>query len=153
MISVSQLIVFIKKLLLIIIGSVAIRKESNNGKILHRYHCIGNETFLHLCPNFTNSLSSNAENLYNRPRAAVECQQMNINLTSKILAHEPYRIIIHAVTCTMEGAIRLVNGSTEIEGRVEVCQDGYWGTVCSDSWSEEDAYVVCRQILGQNSLS
>ena len=70
---------------------------------------------------------------------------MNINLTSKISAHEPYKIMIHAVTCTMEGATRLVNGATEREGRVEVCQNRYWGTVCSDSWTEEDAYVVCKQ--------
>ena len=45
-----------------------------------------------------------------------------------------------------------MSGSAEGEGRVEVCQDGYWGTICSDSWTEEDAYVVCRQ-TGGNRIS
>ena len=30
--------------------------------------------------------------------------------------------------------------------------DGHWGTVCSNSWTEEDAYVVCKQ-TGTNAKS
>ena len=51
----------------------------------------------------------------------------------------------------INGDIRLEGSRNPLEGRVEVCYDGVWGTVCSDFWSRADAAVVCRQ-LGYSSF-
>lgn len=45
-----------------------------------------------------------------------------------------------------DGQLRLVDGGTELEGRVEVCINRAWGTVCSTGFSEDEAEVVCSQI-------
>ncbi len=71
-----------------------------------------------------------------------------------------------AVTC-INGSIRLAVGDdidlfvdtmtkeelvyiddTLSEGRVEICMDGRYGTICADgdSWSFNEAAVVCRQL-------
>ena len=42
--------------------------------------------------------------------------------------------------------MRLVDGRNSSEGRVEVCYQDSWGTVCDDGWGVEDAGVVCRQL-------
>ena len=47
--------------------------------------------------------------------------------------------------CT-NGDIRLKNGNTEYEGRVEMCYSGVWGSICPSSWDSNDAKVVCRQL-------
>ena len=47
--------------------------------------------------------------------------------------------------CT-DGALRFADGIIENEGRIEVCYDGVWGTICDDGWDTTDAHVVCQQM-------
>ena len=48
--------------------------------------------------------------------------------------------------CFGNGNIRLVGGADTNEGRVEVCVNGMWGTVCGYGWDSRDAAVVCKQL-------
>ena len=82
------------------------------------FNCVGDETSLFDCfPNFQ-------PYCFHYEDAAVTCVEAQCNETD----------------------IRLVNGLTEYEGRVEICLYGNWGTVCDDFWGINNAMVVCRQL-------
>ena len=42
--------------------------------------------------------------------------------------------------------IRLANGTSFNEGRVEIKYNGRWGTICDNVWAISDVTVVCRQL-------
>ena len=66
--------------------------------------------------------------------------------------------LIHTEIECNEKDLRLVDGndvwdgeigparSFTIEGRVEICLNGVWGTVCGDGWDSKDTKTVCRQL-------
>ena len=39
-----------------------------------------------------------------------------------------------------------MDGSTGCNGHVEIFHSKQWGRVCNDSWDDQDASVVCRQL-------
>lgn len=83
--------------------------------------CAGTETGLINCP--ANRIG--AHNCVHFEDAGVACTHMN-------------------TTCR-HGDIRLQGGSTT-QGRVEICNNNIWGTVCDDLWGDIDARVACRQL-------
>lgn len=45
-----------------------------------------------------------------------------------------------------DGAVRLRGGQSNAEGRVEICFDNRWGTVCDDLWTSRDGNIVCKEL-------
>ena len=54
------------------------------------------------------------------------------------------------INCSCSGcvtnALRLVGGANALTGRLEICINNAWGTVCDDNFGANDARVACRQL-------
>lgn len=48
-------------------------------------------------------------------------------------------------SCTT-GDVKLTSGSNKYEGRVEICKNRVWGSICDSGWNDRSAYAVCRQL-------
>ena len=55
-------------------------------------------------------------------------------------------LLFSADDVCIPGSVRLANSTSDMEGRVEVCLDNVWGTVCQDLFGYDEARVVCGQL-------
>ena len=60
----------------------------------------------------------------------------------QVVSFHTYYIIVYCA----DGAISLMEGVGEWEGRLEVCYVGRWGTVSADEWTETNSRVVCNSL-------
>ncbi|XP_062578441.1 CD5 antigen-like [Saccostrea cucullata] len=47
---------------------------------------------------------------------------------------------------SLNGSVRLINGSSPSNGRLEIYYSGVWGTVCGDNWGSTEAGVICAMM-------
>ena len=50
------------------------------------------------------------------------------------------------LTACTDGSVRLVGGSNQYEGTVEICYSGLWGMIGSLNWGASEAQVTCYQL-------
>ena len=54
--------------------------------------------------------------------------------------------LVTPVHAASDGDLRIEDGPSDNEGRLEIFHDGRWGAVCDDYFSNVDAGVACRQL-------
>ncbi|XP_075301986.1 scavenger receptor cysteine-rich domain-containing protein DMBT1 isoform X3 [Opisthocomus hoazin] len=62
-------------------------------------------------------------------------------------------VICSASEMSVTTEVRLANGSTRCNGRVEVTHNGTWAALCDEGWGLAEARVACRQLGCGTALS
>ena len=104
--------------------------------IKNLYTCTGNETRLQYCSGIRSFFCGGA--------AGVQCTFETGNPHFVVIVCTTLNNTI--ITDCSNGDIRLVNSDSILEGRVEICYDRVWGTVCSRGWEVQDAGIACKQL-------
>lgn len=115
---------------------------------LYDVQCTGSETELTKC-SYSNTSSVFCNHDHD---AGVQCQGNGFawySYAQNLMLCSVEFVFFSVENCNNIGLVRLIGGTSEREGRVEICV-GVWATVCDDLWSSSDASVVCRQ-LGYSS--
>ena len=126
------------------------RSAGSSGEVtlVSNFTCTGQELSLLACGH--RQVTSNS--CWYASLVGVQCLGiLHIIHTAIILCHNVVIDPINATTPCFDGEVRLAGGRADNEGRVEVCYQNQWGTVCSNGWGRSDAMVICRQ-LGFNPL-
>ena len=105
---------------------------------LDNVQCNGTETRLIDC----HSTPLGQHNCDHHEDIGVHCLIPGISYPHNVMT---LQTVLCVVPCSIEGAIRL-EGGTATSGRVEICHNNIWGTVCDDFWNTVDPQVACRQL-------
>ncbi|KAI4586297.1 hypothetical protein MJG53_004084 [Ovis ammon polii x Ovis aries] len=112
-----------------------------------RFHCSGAESFLWSCPvtvlggpDCSHGNTASVICSGNQTQVLPQCNDSVSEPVGSAASEEsaPY--------CSDSRQLRLVDGGGPCAGRVEILDQGSWGTICDDGWDLDDAHVVCRQL-------
>ena len=78
--------------------------------------------------------------------AGVVCQGRPTSVSAMESVIKTYAVHGTPMGNCSDGDVRLEGGGNMLEGRVEMCVNNAWGTVCGDAFSSNDAHVVCTSI-------
>ena len=70
----------------------------------------------------------------------------NVSIQINLRSYEPVVLSILLTVVCQNGQLRLSGGSNDLEGRLELCWNETWGTICDGFWTAFESNVACRQL-------